>query len=396
MKSPNWLQTLVVWRPRKFMLLISSTALGISLIVFGIICYVVVSQLLNIASRSKGTNTGSTPNTYPELLQDHTDAYILIDSRGRVLFINTTAKKWFDLNGKKDNLEVLASRIQPEESFLTLCSREGNARFKIKNRLVEGNSYPIPYESNYAMVISLRGIDSRGLVGEGSRNLQTNPPRFTKQFPDSVGNSSVNGERFSPEPMDCDQEFPLAEGDSWQLTRELEKRVEERTRQLKFEHQRAETLLRITTELSSSLDFEQILQRTLELLNEVIGASHATCMVLQPGNNKLRHLATVGYSSPVPQGGMPSILDTNQGLVGWIIANRKSVLIHDVLEDERWIELPLSWYQHRSAVGSPIMIGNQLLGVLLLYYPEVGHFSEEQLDLIQAAANQMAVAIKNA
>ncbi|UCD43421.1 MAG: PAS domain-containing protein, partial [Chloroflexota bacterium] len=41
-------------------------------------------------------------------------------------------------------------------------------------------------------------------------------------------------------------------------------------------------------------------------------------------------------------------------------------------------------------------IGDQLLGVLLLYYPEVGRFSEEQLDLIRAAANQMAVAIKNA
>ena len=41
-------------------------------------------------------------------------------------------------------------------------------------------------------------------------------------------------------------------------------------------------------------------------------------------------------------------------------------------------------------------MGDQLLGVLLLYYPEVGKFSIEQLDLIQAAANQMAVAIKNA
>jgi PAS domain S-box-containing protein len=150
------------------------------------------------------------------------------------------------------------------------------------------------------------------------------------------------------------------------------------------------------TELSSSLDFEQILQRTLEVLNDVIGASHATCMVLQTDNRKLTHLATVGYSTPLPPGGMPSALNINQGLVGWIIGNRKSVLINDVLEDERWIQLPNSWYHHRSAVGTPIIMGDQLLGVLLLYYPEVGKFSVEQLDLIQAAANQMAVAIKNA
>jgi PAS domain S-box-containing protein len=179
-------------------------------------------------------------------------------------------------------------------------------------------------------------------------------------------------------------------------TEELENRVQERTQQLQLEHLRTETLLRIMTELSSSLDFEQTLQRTLEVLKEVIGASHATCMVLQPGNNKLRHLATVGYSNPPPPGGMPSALNMKQGLVGWIMSNRQSVLIDDVLEDERWIQLPHSWYHHRSAIGAPIIIGDQMLGVLLLYYPEVGHFSEEQLDLIQAAANQMAVAIKNA
>jgi PAS domain S-box-containing protein len=180
------------------------------------------------------------------------------------------------------------------------------------------------------------------------------------------------------------------------LSRELDKKYQQKTQQLRLEHQRTETLLRIMTELSSSLDFEQILQRTLEVLNEVIGASHATCMVLETDNRKLRHLATVGYSTPVPPGGMPSALNINQGLVGWIIANRKSVLINDVLEDDRWIQLPNSWYHHRSAVGSPIIMGDQLLGVLLLYYPEVAKFSVEQLDLIQAAANQMAVAIKNA
>ncbi|MGW8144566.1 MAG: ATP-binding protein, partial [Anaerolineales bacterium] len=175
-----------------------------------------------------------------------------------------------------------------------------------------------------------------------------------------------------------------------------EKRVRERTLQLQREHERTEALLRITTELSTSLDYNCILQRTLEVLKEVIGASHATCMVLQSGNKKLRHVATVGYENPLPPGGMPSALNINQGLVGWIISNRQPVLIDDVLEDDRWMQLPNSWYSHRSAIGAPIGIGDQLLGVLLLYYPEVGKFSEQQLDLIKTAANQMAIAIKNA
>jgi PAS domain S-box-containing protein len=294
----------------------------------------------------------------------------------------------FGLNGEKANLEVIAEDIQPNESFFALCTREGKARFNLGDRLLEGKSYAIPNNSNESMLVSFRGLDLEDLAPArtaSSTPQQSQPVRFNELHPiekdESIGNNfgvKDNGHN------------------SMVLTQELEKRVQDRTQQLRLEHQRTETLLRIMTELSSSLDFERILHRTLEVLIEVIGASHATCMVLQPGNKKLRHLATVGYSNPLPPGGMPSALNINQGLVGWILSNRQSVLIDDVLEDNRWIQLPNSWYHHRSAIGAPIIIGDQLLGVLLLYYPEVGKFSEEQLDLIQAAANQMAVAIKNA
>jgi signal transduction histidine kinase len=179
------------------------------------------------------------------------------------------------------------------------------------------------------------------------------------------------------------------------LSVDLEKRVIERTRELEFEHHKTETLLRIITELTASLEMEKVLHRTLLVLNDMIGASHATCMVLQPGKTKLRHLATIGYPHPTPAGGWPSALEIDQGLVGWIIANRESVLINDVNDDERWLPLPGVEHKHRSAMGVPIELSGQLLGVLLLFHPEAGHFSADQLDLVNAAANQMAVAINN-
>ena len=101
-------------------------------------------------------------------------------------------------------------------------------------------------ESNHAMVISMRRINNGGFINEGSTKLQIDT------------NQSID-------PRNLDQIFTQEDEETWYQTRELERRVEERTQQLKFEHQRAETLLRITTELSSSLDYEQILQRTLEV-----------------------------------------------------------------------------------------------------------------------------------
>ena len=367
---------------------LSHLSLSITLILSGLIFYSLLPQLLTVVRQARRKEVFRGNLLLKLHLPNHYEAYFLVESGGRIIYSNPMVRELFGLNGKKANLELLASEIQPSESFFALCSQEGKARFNLGKRLVEGKSYLIPHNSTEAMLVSFRKVDLGDYNQHGSVNSHSEPFASGRiqdpPYPDHT------------EQIELDTQNVIEHNKVLASTQDLEKRVQERTHQLQMEHLRTETLLRIMTELSSSLDFERILQRTLEVLNDVIGASHATCMVLQPGNNKLRHLATVGYPNPPPPGGMPSALNMKQGLVGWIMSNRQAVLIDDVLEDERWIQLPNTWYHHRSAVGAPIIIGDQLLGVLLLYYPEVGHFSEEQLDLIQAAANQMAVAIKNA
>jgi PAS domain S-box-containing protein len=185
------------------------------------------------------------------------------------------------------------------------------------------------------------------------------------------------------------------------LTEDLEMRVRQRTSELEREHQRAETLLRIITELSASLDLDQVLHSTLQVLSEYVDAEQITILIARPGEKKLYRLASVGYApEPTAAAGNPTPLDIDQGLGGWIISQRQSVLIEDVLKDERWVEFPQpeeGWlYQHRSALGVPLMSGAEALGCLLLYHPNVGHFSMDQLDLVQAAANQVAQAVNNA
>lgn len=365
--------------------MIDLTPLSLSaiLLLSGLLGYFLLSQLIRYLSKaSQNSNLHFKPRL-PVHLPNHSEAYFLVEPGGKIAYSNSAVKELFNLNGGKTSLEELASEMHPKESFFALCTREGKARLNIGERLIEGKSYRLPHNSSPAMLVAFRAIGNGNISFENSLSSSQ-----TVSLPAKVDKQSLLSS------------FDLAsaskDDETLDLTQELDKKYQQKTQQLRLEHQRTETLLRIMTELSSSLDFEQILQRTLEVLNDVIGASHATCMVLQTDNRKLTHLATVGYSTPLPPGGMPSALNINQGLVGWIIGNRKSVLINDVLEDERWIQLPNSWYHHRSAVGTPIIMGDQLLGVLLLYYPEVGKFSVEQLDLIQAAANQMAVAIKNA
>ena len=181
------------------------------------------------------------------------------------------------------------------------------------------------------------------------------------------------------------------------LTADLEIRVNERTAELAQEHRRTETLLRILTELSSSLDLEQVLNRTLTLVQEIVAAGQISVLIIRPGEQKLHRLASVGYATSAALGGSPTPFATDEGLAGWVITHQEAVLIDDLLADPRWIIFtdtpePL----HRSAIAVPLILGSESLGALMLYHKQEGYFSGYHLDLVQAAANQIAVAINNA
>lgn len=89
-----------------------------------------------------------------------------------------------------------------------------------------------------------------------------------------------------------------------------------------------------------------------------------------------------------------NVLD--KGLAGWVIRNREIGLITDTEDDERWLTLPNQPYIVRSALGVPILSGEELLGIISLLHSEPRHFSQETARLMQLTANQMALVIENA
>lgn len=176
---------------------------------------------------------------------------------------------------------------------------------------------------------------------------------------------------------------------------ELEERVHERTDQLEQEHARTQTLLNIITELSASLDMDIVLNRTLGLVNQIVGAEQSTILLIEPGEMALLRRASFGYAKPAPEGGESIAIMANEGLAGWVIENHQPALIADVLEDERWVKSPAGQSEHRSAMVTPLMVGEETLGVLMLFHRTPGQFTTDHLDLVQATAKQIAVAINN-
>lgn len=181
------------------------------------------------------------------------------------------------------------------------------------------------------------------------------------------------------------------------LAETLEQRVRERTVELEREKRNTETLLRIFSEVSATLDLDRALHRTLSLLNEAVGAEQGTIMLLNPEDSLLYYRAGYGYladrqlGTDAPRKGFR----IGEGLAGWVAAHREAVLVEDLTKDKRWISFETS-SEHRSAVGVPLMVGENILGVLMVFHRQPGFFNQDSLNLIKAIAGQVSIAINNA
>jgi PAS domain S-box-containing protein len=171
------------------------------------------------------------------------------------------------------------------------------------------------------------------------------------------------------------------------LAATLEQRVVERTAQLQHEQRNTETLLRILSEVSASLDLDRALGRTLSLLNEAIGAE----------DNLLHYRAGYGYASDSQDVAPPKLaLKVGEGLAGWVVENRRPALVEDLLDDPRWVVSTAGSNQHRSAVVAPLLVGEDVIGAIMVFHRQPAFFSEEALGMVQAIGAQVAISINNA
>ena len=117
------------------------------------------------------------------------------------------------------------------------------------------------------------------------------------------------------------------------LTEFLERRVEERTGELRREHQNSQTLLRVISELSTSLDMGLVLNRALAVINESLGSQESMTFLLQGSQKPFRAGEIVGGRGREPAAhGEPGAGDHPLGG-----AQPQTILLVDnVARDERW------------------------------------------------------------
>ena len=165
------------------------------------------------------------------------------------------------------------------------------------------------------------------------------------------------------------------------------------------------TLLEVSRQISSAVDFQSLTQAILREIKSVIDYSGASVLVLEP--DAVRIVEYVG-----PQGrleavvGMHLDVDTRSALWARVL-NGNSVVIADAGDDSevfaRDVRTILATnsafpaFQYiRSWMCLPLMLEGRVVGVLTMSKDEPGFFTERHVELATAVARQAAVVAQNA
>ena len=153
-----------------------------------------------------------------------------------------------------------------------------------------------------------------------------------------------------------------------------------------------ESLYEVAADVNSARNPETVLSSIVENVAKALGAKGCSIMLLTPDRKRLLHTAAYGLSDWYVRKG-PYLVEKSmcKALDG------EPVAVLDVTTDER-MQYPEQ--QKKEGVASilsvPIMLRQEVIGVMRVYTAEPRYFTRDDLYFVGAVANLGAIALENA
>jgi signal transduction protein with GAF and PtsI domain len=154
------------------------------------------------------------------------------------------------------------------------------------------------------------------------------------------------------------------------------------------------------TEISKAITSDQYLEDILKLIvmvtAKVTGVDICSLWLIEEGekDKKARLKATQAID---PDYVKDRVLNLNEGVVGYVASTNRPLKVENVLKEPRFKEKEMAKKLGLvSMLGVPLHVKeDKVIGVLDCFTIEPHEFSETEVSLITAVANQAAVAIEN-
>ncbi|MFP4393709.1 MAG: GAF domain-containing protein [Anaerolineales bacterium] len=185
----------------------------------------------------------------------------------------------------------------------------------------------------------------------------------------------------------------LAESNEELLERQEELR--QRTAELERRTRYMQATVTVARAAASVLDVQELLTRVVNLVSEQFGFYHAGLFLIDRGGEwaVLQAASSAGGQRMLARGHRLRV--GAQGTVGYVTKHGEARIALDVGEDAVFFDNPDLPNTH-SAVTLPLRARGEIIGALDVQSGEPAAFTQEEAAVLQALADQVALAISNA
>jgi len=161
------------------------------------------------------------------------------------------------------------------------------------------------------------------------------------------------------------------------------------------EQARLAALYEVSSQLGKTLDLGEVLNQVMDAIIQLSGAERGFLMLYDEESGQLTTRAARNLDQNTIDGDAMNISRT---VIERAVATGEGILTSNAQEDERFsAQTSVVGYQLRSIMCSPLRVRGRTLGAVYVDNRLFsGVFSQEDLDLLVAFANQAAMAIENA
>jgi len=164
---------------------------------------------------------------------------------------------------------------------------------------------------------------------------------------------------------------------------------------LQTERNRLALLYSISQGINSQLALDEVLSRIVTHTREALEGSMCSIIIFDEDRRVTQQfISRKGLAPEVAGPVTPAVFQ--EGLGGWVLRHRKSTIVQDASQDQRWLTLPGDTHPVGSVIAAPVLAGKEMIGVLLLAHRVPGFFDDNHLALLNSIAAQAAVAVRNA
>ncbi len=148
---------------------------------------------------------------------------------------------------------------------------------------------------------------------------------------------------------------------------------------------------KIGEKITAVLQLDQLLDTITTSIQEALNYHHVALFILEKDQLVLKSFADIHISDTVNYA--QSIHD---GLIGWTARNSTKRIANDVRIEAEYIPSPYAPIQPKSELCLPIIINNDMIGVLDIQSLKTDAFNDDDVAVMEAVTDQIAIAINQA